>query len=73
MLDGPLPAEEPCCELQAEESGQTCPPVSSYCAQPQSCLSYMRTPRAEKTGSVEKALMKFGHEVSEGAVLEGQA
>lgn len=47
--------------------------MHSYCAQPQSCLSYTRTPRAEKTGFVEKALMKFGHEVSEGAVLEGQA
>lgn len=73
MLDGPLPAEEPYCELQAEEPGQTCPPVSSYCAQHQSCLVYMGTSSAEKTGSVEKALTKCGHEVLEGVVLEGQA
>lgn len=73
MLDGPLPAEEPYCELQAEEPGQTCPPVSSYYAQPQSCLSYTGTPSAEKTGFVEKALMKCGCEVSEVVVLEGQA
>lgn len=70
--DGFLPAEEPYCKSQAEELGWTCPPVSSYCAQPRSCLPYMGTPSAEKHFA-EKALMKCGCEVLEGVVLEGQA
>lgn len=73
MLHRPLPAEALYCEWLAEEPGQPCPPLSSYCAQPQCCLSYVGTPSAGKTGFVEKALMKREHEVLEGVVLEGQA
>lgn len=73
MLGRPLPAEAPYCEWLAEEPGQTCLPLSSYCAQPQCCLSYVGTSSAGKIGFVEKALMKCGHEVLEGVVLEGQA
>lgn len=73
MLDGPLPAEEPYCELQEEEAGQTCLPANSYCDQSQSCLSYMDRPNDEKPGFAEMLVKKYGCGILKEVVVAGQA
>jgi len=73
VLDEPLPAEEPYCELQAEEPGSTCPPVNIYCVQSQSCLSYTYRPNVEKSDFAEMAVKKCGCGILKEVVLEGQA
>lgn len=73
MLDGPLPAEEPYCELPEEEPGQTCLPVNSYCDQSQSSLSYMDKPNDEKPGFAEMLVKKYVHGTLKEVVVGGQA